>query len=120
MSRLFYPSSDCPCVVQDLPEKLVRDRIPEIIRENGHEPVVRIASDEELDLLIREKIVEESRELLTSGSLEEIADVLEAVLGLLNHRSVSWTELEVLRSKKKEERGGFEKGFVLITTNPES
>ena len=101
-----------------LPEKLVRDRIPEIIRSNGHEPVVRLASDDELDILIREKIVEEARELLASGSLEEAADILEAVMSLLNHRSVSWTELEKLRLLKKREHGGFEKGFVLLMTEP--
>ncbi|MFX1368988.1 MAG: nucleoside triphosphate pyrophosphohydrolase, partial [Promethearchaeota archaeon] len=85
-----------------------------------HEPSIRMASDEELDLLIREKIVEESKELLVAGTLEEIADIVEAVLGLLNLRAISWTELENMRLKKKEERGGFEKGFVLHMRDPES
>lgn len=106
--------------MQELPEKLVRDRIPEIIREKGHEPSIRMASDEELDLLIREKIVEESKELLVAGTLEEIADIVEAILGLLDLRAISWTELENMRLKKKEERGGFEKGFVLHMHDPES
>ncbi len=79
-----------------------------------------MASDEELDLLIREKIVEESKELLVAGTLEEIADIVEAILGLLDLRAISWTELENMRLKKKEERGGFEKGFVLHMHDPES
>ena len=106
-------------MICNLPEKLVRDRIPDIIRDSGNEPMVRVASEEERDLLIREKIVEESRELLTSGSLEEVADIIEAILGLLSYRSVTWSEIEELRLKKKEERGGFDEGFVLSMNGPE-
>jgi predicted house-cleaning noncanonical NTP pyrophosphatase (MazG superfamily) len=99
--------------VSILPEKLVRDRIPEIIRKKGGNPQVRIASGRELDELIRLKVVEEAQELLSSGEVEEIADVLEALEALILHRSIDRATLEDARLKKREERGGFKKGFVL-------
>ena len=95
----------------------MRDRIPEIIRQNGGNPQVRIATGSELDRLIRLKIVEEAKELLSSGEDEEIADVLEALEALLVHRSVDRAGIEDARLKKRQERGGFEKGFVLELTD---
>ena len=100
-----------------LTEKLVRDRIPEIIKQNGGNPQVRIATGSELDRLIRLKIVEEAEELLLSGEDEEIADVLEALEALLVHRSIDRAVIEDARLKKRQERGGFEKGFVLEMTD---
>jgi predicted house-cleaning noncanonical NTP pyrophosphatase (MazG superfamily) len=96
-----------------LPEKLVRDRIPEIIRQKGGDPQVRIATGTELDKLIRLKIAEEAQELLNSGEDEEIADILEALDALIEHRSMNRAALEDARLKKRHDRGGFEKGFVL-------
>lgn len=96
-----------------VPEKLVRDRIPEIIRGKGEEPSVRVANRDELDVLLRKKIVEESAELLDSGDSEEIVDILEAIDALLNLRKADRGLLDLQRETKRHYRGGFEKGFVL-------
>ncbi|MHA2140926.1 MAG: nucleoside triphosphate pyrophosphohydrolase [Candidatus Thorarchaeota archaeon] len=96
-----------------MPEKLVRDRIPEIIKNSGSAPHVRVVSGSELDKFIRLKIVEEAQELLSSGANEEIADIFEILEALLVHRSIEGVTIEEVRLKKREERGGFEKGFVL-------
>lgn len=95
-------------------EKLVRDLIPDAIRAEGGSPVVRVASEQELDMLLREKIVEEAQELLLSGDAAEIADVLEAIHTLLNLRRVGWRAIEAIRKQKKRLRGGFERGYVLL------
>ncbi len=94
-------------------EKLVRDFIPRIIRDNGGSPSVRRATGEELDLLIRYKIVEEASELLDSGEETEIADVFEAINALLTHRGLGLDQIEDLREQKKRKRGGFREGYVL-------
>jgi predicted house-cleaning noncanonical NTP pyrophosphatase (MazG superfamily) len=96
-----------------LSEKLVRDLIPELIQSRGEEPKVRKASTDELDHLIRAKILEEAGELLDSGSTEEIADVLEAISALIAIRGKSWDEIEKIRSEKLVRRGGFTEGYVL-------
>ena len=94
-------------------EKLVRDRIPEIIRKRGEVPKVRVAEEHEVDYLIRCKVVEEAQELLQSSNTEEIADILEALEALLEHRGIDWSAIDEIRTRKKDERGGFDKRFVL-------
>jgi predicted house-cleaning noncanonical NTP pyrophosphatase (MazG superfamily) len=95
-------------------EKLVRDLIPDIIRKNGQEPRIRVADTKEMDYLLRMKILEEASELLASGSDEEISDVLESIEALLEIRCISRDDIELVRYKKKEARGGFSQRFVLI------
>ena len=94
-------------------EKLVRDRIPDIIRKRGEVPKVRVAEKHEVDDLIRLKVVEEAQELLQSSNDEEIADILEALEALLEHRGIDWSAIDEIRTRKKDERGGFDKRFVL-------
>ncbi|RDE13714.1 MAG: hypothetical protein C4K49_08255 [Candidatus Thorarchaeota archaeon] len=94
-------------------EKLIRDLVPDAIRAEGGSPVVRIASEQEMDRLLRQKIVEEAQEFLLSGDTAEIADILEAVRTLLNLRCVGWRRIEALRKQKRVLRGGFERGYVL-------
>ena len=93
--------------------KLVRDKIPDIIRKSGREPRVRVAKDAELDYLMRQKIVEEATELLDSGSVEEIADILEIIDALVSLRGLRRDDLETLRKKKIDARGGFNQGLIL-------
>ncbi len=100
-------------------EKLVRDRIPEIIRASGREVDVRVAGDDEIDMLLRTKIVEEAGELLSSGDVEEIADLLEAIMSLLKYRGIDPSEVENLRTQKRQERGGFEERFVIRLDGPQ-
>ncbi|TFG31597.1 hypothetical protein EU527_12050 [Candidatus Thorarchaeota archaeon] len=94
-------------------EKLVRDKIPEIIREKGDVPKVRIASDEELDAFLRAKLVEEATELLASGDFEEIVDIIEVLDRLIVLRKTDRAMLELQRETKKHFRGGFEHGYIL-------
>ena len=100
-------------------EKLVRDNIPDIIRADGQEPSIRIAKKTEFDSLIRAKIVEEAHELLESGTIEEIADILEAIDALLSHRNVDRESVVKLQTAKRFQRGGFSKGYVLRTNASE-
>ncbi len=62
--------------------KLVRDRIPQIIRDGGGQPLVRVADGEEYRALLRAKLVEEVQEFLASDDPEELADVLEVLHAL--------------------------------------
>jgi len=94
-------------------EKLVRDKIPEIIKENGETPKVRIAEKDELDKLLREKIVEEAKEFLLSGDTEELVDIQEAIDALLKLRKADPALIEIQRHSKLLARGGFTKGYVL-------
>ena len=87
--------------------KLVRDKIPQIIRAKGLEPVVYVADPDEYATRLRDKLTEEVGEFLASDSdPEELADVLEVVaLALLTGTDPQ--QLEKPRAAKADERGGF-------------
>lgn len=92
--------------------KLVRDRIPEIIRADGKEPKTHIANEEEFKQLIVSKLVEEVFEFKKEPSAEELADILEVIHTLAaEHGGIS--HIEEVRKKKAVERGGFSKHIVL-------
>lgn len=94
-------------------EKLVRNRIPELIRLSGDTPTIRVASRNELDHFLRTKIVEEAKELLESGAIEEVVDILEVIDALLLHRKLDRNDIIEQQVEKRDRRGGFEKGFIL-------
>ncbi|NHN49742.1 nucleoside triphosphate pyrophosphohydrolase [Halostella sp. JP-L12] len=94
-------------------DKLVRDRIPEIIEADGERPRVHVADEDEYERRLREKLDEEVREYREDGGVEELADVLEAVHALRELAGVSAEELEAIRVEKAEERGRFEERIVL-------
>jgi len=102
-----------------LKDKLVRDKIPEIIREKGGDPKIRVASKDELDVLLREKIVEEAQEFLYSGDSEELVDIQEAIDALIKLRKTDPALLELQRHSKLLARGGFSEGYVLLLEEEE-
>lgn len=94
-------------------EKLVRDKIPELIERAGGLPRVRVATDDELDLFLRKKIVEEAQELLETGDIEEIVDIYEVLESFARHRKIDDGLLETQKLAKNLVRGGFTQGYIL-------
>ncbi len=92
--------------------KLVRDRIPEIIRASGREPVIEVATGAAFGQLLRAKLQEEVSEFLGSGAPEELADILEVLHALAREAGMTPESLEELRRTKAEERGGFNEGYL--------
>lgn len=94
--------------------KLVRDKIPEIIEADGRQPFIRKLDDnEELLGALVEKVTEELEEFKGQNTKEELADLLEVLFGIAYSKGWSFDEIEEIRQKKKEERGGFEMGIFL-------
>lgn len=87
--------------------KLVRDKIPQIIIEDGRTPIVRTLSDDEYLSELDRKLNEEVAEYQADKSLEEMADVLEVLFAICEARGHSVDELMEVRDKKREKRGGF-------------
>ncbi len=99
-------------------EKLVRDRIPEIIAaDRGETPPSRIAPDREYRELLAEKLREETAEYLESRQTEELADILEVVLALARTAGLGPDEIEAVRREKARERGGFAQRIVMDFEN---
>ena len=93
--------------------KLVRDKIPEIIEATGKNFDIHYAKKEELLPLLETKLNEEVSEYLEDKNLEELANIMEVLFSLAAALGYSEEDLITKRNSKKEERGGFEKGIIL-------
>lgn len=93
--------------------KLVRDKIPEIINSSGKNCNIRTLSQEEYISALETKLNEEVAEYQVDKNLEEMADVLEVLQAICVARGYSLEELEQMRAKKADERGGFQDRIFL-------
>ena len=97
-------------------DKLVRDRIPEIIEASGKKCDIEVVSDEVALEYLYKKLNEEVSELLEEKNLDEIADCLEVLFAIGKKYGYSEKDLVDRRNEKKNSRGGFEKNIVLKKT----
>lgn len=95
--------------------KLVRDRIPEIIKESKQIPEYVILSDEEYMAELNKKLKEETAEYLTSNEIEDLADILEVVFAICEARGISEDNIQEVRKEKAIRRGGFQNKILLKT-----
>ncbi len=97
--------------------KAIRDKIPEIIRESGKKCNIHTLSDEKFLVEIEKKLSEEVTEYQNDKNPEELADILEVIYAIAQLKGISKEELEKIRIKKLQDRGGFEKKLFLIDTS---
>jgi len=97
--------------------KLVRDRIPEIIRSDGYLPVTRKLGVKEFKKALAEKLVEEAKEVTKAKSrddlLKELSDVEEIIFEMVVLHKISCPEINKVRNKRKKARGAFKKRLFL-------
>ncbi len=91
--------------------KLVRDKIPEILDKKGISYEKRIASTEEYKTELIKKLGEEIVEFSEVGDPEELADVIEVIESL--KKLSEYKDVEVIRLQKREEKGGFDERIIL-------
>ena len=97
--------------------KAIRDQIPEIIQKDGHTCNIQTLSDEKFLVEIEKKLSEEVAEYQNDKNPEELADILEVIYAIAQLKGISKEELEKIRIKKLQDRGGFEKNLFLIDTS---
>lgn len=97
-------------------DKLVRDNIPEIIKNSGNKCEVEIVSDDVALNYLYKKLQEEVDELLEDKNLEEIADVIEVLFSIGNKYGYSEEDILNKRNDKRKKSGGFENNIVLKKT----
>lgn len=93
--------------------KLIRDKIPLIIEESGKKAIIEKVSGKKYLNLLHAKLTEELKEYLDSHSVEELADLVEVVYAILDHKEVSRQEFEGVRKQKVMERGAFQDKLLL-------
>ena len=97
--------------------KLVRDRIPEIIKGEGKKASVRVADEEEYFRLLKDKLMEEVDEYIDSDSPKELPDILEVVIALGSVYRLSFKDLSEMAGEKRKARGGFNDRIVLVSVD---
>lgn len=103
--------------------KLVRDRIPEVIESTGKQFSTRTLDNQEYIKELKNKSREELDEYLNAennkDAIEELADLLEIIHALAEYHGTTFEEIEVVRQKKAEKRGGFKEKIFLIKVDDE-
>ena len=94
--------------------KLVRDRIPQIIRAQGKDCTTCVLDEANYLQMLEEKLQEELTEYRESKAPEELADLLEVMMAVAAATGHAWQEIEDIRLKKREKRGGFEDRIALL------
>jgi predicted house-cleaning noncanonical NTP pyrophosphatase (MazG superfamily) len=97
--------------------KLVRDKIPEIIEASGKTCETEILSDKEYLQVLDKKLGEELAEYYKEQNVEELADLLEVLYATAKARGYSIEELDHIRVEKQKARGGFDKKILLKAVN---
>ena len=91
-------------------DKLVRDRIPDIIRVSGRRCETRTLAEKEYALALSEKLLEEAWEVVEAdaeGMLEELADLYEVVDAVATLYGFDADEVRRVQAAKRERCGGF-------------
>lgn len=102
--------------------KLIRDRIPEIIAANHQTAEIKTLNKKEFIKESRRKILEEAREL-NEGSgrdnlVEELVDIQEIIDAILKEKKLKFSEFRQIQTKKRQKRGGFKKKLFLMKVRP--
>jgi len=98
-------------------KKLIRDKIPEVIKANGGKYEIRSLDTTEFENELKKKLLEETKELTSAkkgDEINELADVLEITKSLSNHYKISFNNLQKYQTEKRRKRGGFKKKLFLI------
>jgi predicted house-cleaning noncanonical NTP pyrophosphatase (MazG superfamily) len=100
--------------------KLVRDKIPEIIEKSGKYALVQVLSDNEFEDMLDKKLQEEVEEYLRDGTVEEFADIQEVLIAILDIKGISNEEVQSVRLNKLQKYGGFSRRIFLkeVHENP--
>ncbi|MBD3251502.1 phosphoribosyl-ATP pyrophosphohydrolase [Candidatus Uhrbacteria bacterium] len=95
--------------------KLVRHKVPELIRGKGEKVEFRpVKNDEEYWKLLKQKLIEEANEFQKDESIDELTDLIEVLYAICAHQGVRKEDLIRVRKERKERRGGYEQRVYLV------
>lgn len=83
------------------------------MQTKGKKCVTHVAGDKEYWEKLKVKLREEAGEFTTDQTPEELADVIEVLRTICEYKNWSWAEVDQIRLKKREERGGFDQRIIL-------
>jgi predicted house-cleaning noncanonical NTP pyrophosphatase (MazG superfamily) len=93
-------------------DKLIRDNLPQIMRASGIQVFERVMEKDEYLKRLKDKLLEEAKEVIASGSAkemrEELADLLEVMLALAKVYGMEFTDIQQAAEQKRADKGGFD------------
>lgn len=95
--------------------KLVRDKIPAIIMQDGRKPVYHQASEEEYRTKLLDKLVEEATEFISAPSEEELADIFEVLDAIIDLFGFDIEKIDKTKMAKLRDKGGFRERLILYS-----
>lgn len=98
-------------------DKLVRDKIPKIMGSKGVTFKVHIVNPDEHECYLNKKLQEEFDEFKQDPCAEEMADIMEVLNAMCLFYKLDFEDVLKTKSKKREEKGAFEKGIILEYVN---
>ncbi|MBD3270451.1 hypothetical protein GF376_02910 [Candidatus Peregrinibacteria bacterium] len=93
--------------------KLVRNKIPDIIKKQNETPITHIANRTEFLKALIEKLDEECKEFIQTPNIEELADIYEVLETLMQRMGITEIELKAVKKSKQKEKGTFSQGIIL-------
>jgi predicted house-cleaning noncanonical NTP pyrophosphatase (MazG superfamily) len=93
--------------------KLVRDKIPQIIKLDNKVPFTHVATEQEVKPLLLHKLIEELEEFKVTPNEEELSDILEVIDGIAHAFNLDMDKVLKLKADKLEKRGGFNERIIL-------
>ncbi len=93
--------------------KLIRDKIPEIIEAQGKRAVIEVLDADNYKRYLDLKLGEELKEYLEADDVEELADLVEVIYAILDYKAVSREDFKKIRVSKVQKRGAFKKRILL-------
>ena len=105
--------------------KLIRDNVPQFIRDDGLTPIIRVAAPGEMRDLLLAKLREETSEVDqaltapheqsgTAAVVEELADVMEVLYSIAATLGVDPDQVDQARIAKLNNNGGFSRRIVWL------
>jgi len=94
-------------------EKLIRDNIPNIIKNNNQTAKIRVLSDDEYRNALNQKLHEEVNEYLSDNCIKEFCDILEVLDAIKKTMEFSNDEIERVKNDKALKNGKFDKKLFL-------
>ncbi|KKI91799.1 phosphoribosyl-ATP pyrophosphohydrolase [Bacillus sp. SA1-12] len=93
--------------------KLIRDKIPQIIKQANKEPYTYVATEDEVKPMLLQKLVEELEEFKATPNEEELADMLEVIDGIAHAFNLDMDKVLACKANKIQARGGFKERIIL-------
>ncbi|TEB11971.1 nucleoside triphosphate pyrophosphohydrolase [Pelotomaculum propionicicum] len=94
--------------------KLIRDKIPEIIEKSGKKAITKKLDNENYKKFLDQKLSEELQEYLDSDSVNELADLVEVIHAILKYKRIEIPDFYDIQKKKAKERGAFNQRLLLL------